>query len=99
MFHLRNSGLFQVNAIWLASGDSAIPRIWPGKVINGRALTDVAPVFVCPERVHRCHGRTTKNTITIAASNTRLPTRIFLLVRKGAGGGVCCFSDPLSRER
>src|SRR3954452_21034229 len=96
MFHLRKSALFQVKAIWLASGDNAIPRNWPGKVINGKVLTDVAPRFASPERVSRCHRRTTTSTVTIAASNPRLPTRMFLFVSKCR---VCCFSDPLSRER
>jgi hypothetical protein len=36
--------------------------------------------------------------IAIAASNTRMPRRIFLFVRKGAGVEVCCFSDLSSRE-
>ena len=39
---LPKSGPFQVNAIWLASGDSAIPRNRPGKVISGNVLTGVA---------------------------------------------------------
>src|SRR3954453_9934893 len=98
MFHLRNSALFQVNAIWLASGDNAIPRNWPGKVINGIVLTDVAPRLASPERAPGCHRCAKTSTVMIDASNPRLPTRIFLFVRKGADSGLCCFSDPFFRE-